>query len=71
MKILMSLVLIVLVLLTSGIHVYFVWKKGDRRMLYTQLSLLGLTIIAGILGVWGVTEPSISTLINGISPFKK
>jgi hypothetical protein len=71
MKILMSLVLIVLILLTSGIHVYFVWKKGDRRTLYTQLSLLGLTIIAGILGVWGVTEPSISTLINGISPFKK
>lgn len=71
MKIIMSLVLIVLILLTSGVHVYFIWKKGDRRTLYTQLSLLGLTIIAGILGVWGVTEPSISTLINGISPFKK
>jgi hypothetical protein len=67
----MSIVLIVLILLTSGVHVYFVWKKGDRRTLYTQLSLLGLAIIAGILGVWGVTEPSISTLINGISPFKK
>jgi hypothetical protein len=67
----MSLVLIVLILLTSGVHVYFVWQKGDRRTLYTQLSLLGLSIIAGILGVWGVTEPSISKLINGISPFNK
>ena len=71
MNIIMSLVLIILILLTSGIHLYFVWKKRDLRTLYTQIGILGLTVILGILSIWGFTEPSISTLFDTISPFKK
>ena len=69
MKIFLCLLLIVLVILSSGIHLYFVWKGKDYRTLVTQMGVLGVAIILGILVIYHLTEPSISTLLNTLSPF--
>ncbi len=68
MKILLSLLLIVLIVLTSGYHAYFVWKSKNYKMLFVQLGIVGLTVIAEILAVYDLAGPSISKLLNMLSP---
>ncbi|GGH88418.1 hypothetical protein JOD43_000718 [Pullulanibacillus pueri] len=67
MKILTCLLLIILLLLTSGLHLYFVWKKKDFKTLLTQVAILGLTILFGILAIYNVDHLSISRLLNAIN----
>lgn len=71
MKILLSLLFIVLIILTTGFHAYFVWKSKDYKMLFVQLGIVGLTIIAGILVIYDLSDPSISELLNMLSPLEQ
>lgn len=69
MKILLSLLLILLILATSGLHIYFVWKRKDYKTLFIQLGIIGLTIIFGIITIYDVDLYSISKILNLMNPF--
>lgn len=71
MNILLSLLLIVLIALTAGTHIYFVWKRKNYKMLVVQLGIVGLTIILGILNIYDISDPSIAKLLNMLSPLDK
>lgn len=69
MKILLSLLLILLILATSGLHIYYVWKRKDYKTLVIQLGIIGLTIIFGIFTIYTDDLYSISKLLNMMNPF--
>ena len=71
MTILLSILLIVLIVLTTGYHAYFVWKRKDYKMLLVQLGIVGLAIIAVILVVYNLRDPSISKLLKWVSTLEK
>jgi hypothetical protein len=71
MKILFSLLLVILIVLTSGSHTYFVWKKKDFRTLSIQIGILGLAILAGIVVINDISYLSISKVFNMLSPLEK
>ncbi|HEX6923027.1 MAG TPA: hypothetical protein VF149_04320 [Bacillales bacterium] len=71
MNILMGLLLIILVLGTTGYHGYFVWQRKNYKTLWVQVGIAGISIIAGILIIYGGPDPSISRLLNLLSPLQK
>ncbi|WP_164670171.1 hypothetical protein [Virgibacillus doumboii] len=71
MNILLSLLLIVLIVLTTGTHIYFVWKGKNHKMLFVQLAIIGLTIILCVMTIYDIRDPSISKFLNALSPLQK
>lgn len=71
MNLLLSLLIILLIVLTSGTHLYFVWKGKHNKILYVQISIIILAILLGVWTIYHITTPSIATLFNEISPFGK
>ncbi|WP_034261886.1 hypothetical protein [Bacillus sp. J33] len=71
MKILLSLLLVILVVLTAGTHIYFVWRKKDFKTLMIQIGIAGLAILAGIVIITDLSYLSISKILNTISPLEK
>lgn len=69
MKILLSLLFILLIFATSGIHTYIVWKRKDFKTLYIQLGIIGLAVILGVITIYNFDIPSISKQLNMLSPF--
>ncbi|SEI04310.1 hypothetical protein SAMN05192559_10865 [Halobacillus karajensis] len=70
MDLLLSLLLIILIVLTTGTHVYFVWKRHQRKMLCAQLGIIGLAIILGVWTIYDPANPSISKWLTTWSPLK-
>lgn len=70
MNILLCLLLIVLIAITTGTHIYFVWKKKDYKTLFVQFGIVSLSIVAGILVIYNLADPSISKLLNMLSPLE-
>ncbi|MDR4949805.1 hypothetical protein [Neobacillus cucumis] len=69
MNILISVLFIILVLGTSGLHMYFIWKKKEYKTLFAQLGILGLAIVGGVLTIYNFPNLfSISKLLNLLSP---
>lgn len=71
MNLTLSLVMIILVVVTLGYSVFVVWKKKDLKTLSLQMIFGGLAIIAGILLIYHVPVPSMSRLLNLLTPFEK
>lgn len=71
MKILLCLLLIGLIVLSITPHFYFVWKKKDYRTLMIQVGIIGLAIVSGIIAIYDVNIPSLSGLLNTLSPLEK
>lgn len=71
MNILSSLLLILLVVLSTGTHIYFVWKGKHYKMLFVQVGIVSIAVILGIVAIYGFPEPSISKLFNMLSPLGK
>ncbi|MGJ7919454.1 hypothetical protein [Neobacillus sp. LXY-4] len=71
MDILFSLFFIGLVLLSSGIHAYFVWKKEDYKTLKVQVGIISLAILGGIFLIFNYNDASIASLLNGLSPLEE
>ncbi|MFD2924547.1 hypothetical protein [Halobacillus naozhouensis] len=68
MNSLLCLLLVVLIVLTTGTHIHFVWKRNHYKMLAAQLGIISLTIILSILAIYDLSDPSISKLLNMLSP---
>lgn len=69
MNILLSLLFISLVVATSGLHVFFIWKRKDYKTLFVQIGMIGLAIIAGVLSIYNIPDLySIAKLLNLLSP---
>lgn len=69
MNILISVLFIILVLGTSGLHMYFIWKKKEYKTLFAQLGIIGLAIVGGVLTIYNSPDLfSISKLLNLLSP---
>jgi hypothetical protein len=71
MRILLCLFLIGLMIITTIPYSYKVLKKGQYKTLFVQGGILGLAIIAGILLIYDVRDPSISNMLNKLSPIGK
>ena len=71
MKILMSLLLAFLIIITTSYHGYFIWKNKDYKTLIIQIGIVCLTIVAGILVVNDPSYVSISKILNMLSPIEK
>ena len=71
MKLLLILLFVLLIGATSGVHLYYVWKKKDMKTLIVQVSIIGLAIIGGICLIYDLNDPSISNLLNTFSPLEK
>ncbi|WP_243299160.1 hypothetical protein [Bacillus litorisediminis] len=71
MKLLLILLFVLLIGATSGVHLYYVWKKKDIKTLIVQASIIGVAIIGGIFVICDLNDPSISNLLNNLSPLEK
>lgn len=71
MKIIVSLLLIILIGLSSGLHLYFVWRERDRKTLCIQIGLIGVAMLVGIMIIFGIQDPSLSSMLNYLSPLDK
>ncbi|TFJ93578.1 hypothetical protein [Lentibacillus salicampi] len=71
MTILMILLLFILMALTTGWHVRFAWKRKKHNLLFIQIGIISLAFLLGILTIYNVSELSISSVFNTISPVDK
>lgn len=71
MRIILTLLLIGLIVMTTVPFSYNVLKKGQYKILFVQAGIIGLAIIAGIFLIYGIREPSISSIFNTLSPIGK
>jgi len=71
MNILLSLLLVFLIILTTGSHIYFVWKKKDYKTLMIQIGIAGIALLAGIVIITDISSLSISKILNTLSPIEK
>lgn len=69
MNTLLFILFIILVGITTGYQLYSTWKNKDKKIMYIQLSILGLAIVLGGVLFYQIQIPSISKLFNIISPF--
>ncbi|MBC8015314.1 MAG: hypothetical protein H7X79_06165 [Sporomusaceae bacterium] len=68
MEIFISLIFILLVLASSGSHVYMAMKGKKTKMLFIQIGILGLVIAGGIFSIYRVPDPSIATILGAVIP---
>lgn len=68
MRIFISLILVVLVLASSGINIYMAIKKNETKMLFVQIGILGLVIAGGIFSIYFIPEPSIARMLGVAIP---
>ena len=68
MNIFISLVFCVLVIGSSGFHVYMSIKKKDTKVLYIQLGILAIVIIGGVFSIQLVPDPSIAKILGVVIP---
>lgn len=71
MKLFLSFLLIFLVVLSTGFHAYFVWKGKHYKMLFVQLGIVSVAVIVGVSIIYDFSDPSISKLLNMLSPLEK
>ena len=69
MKTILFLLFFLLIGVTSGFQLYASWKTKDKKVMFIQLSILGLAIILGGAQIYQIQIPSISKMFNMISPF--
>ncbi|HWO95882.1 MAG TPA: hypothetical protein VNM45_06025 [Bacillus sp. (in: firmicutes)] len=70
MNILWSICLLVLMLVSAGYHLYLVLKKKDKTTFIVQIAILGLAALGGVLAIYHITDPSLSKILNVISPLQ-
>ncbi len=70
MKLLLTLLLFLFIMGSSSVHIYHVWRSKNYKTLYMQLATIGIAFAAAILVVYEFQVPSISELMNRMSPFK-
>jgi hypothetical protein len=68
MDILISILFIVLIFGSSGAHLYFVLKNKDKKTFLAQLTILLIAALGGVLAIYNLTDPSLSKMLNNISP---
>lgn len=68
MKIFISLIFALLVLASSGSHVYLAVKGKETKMLCIQIGILGLVIAGGIFSIYRVSDPSIAKILGVVIP---
>jgi cell division protein FtsW (lipid II flippase) len=71
MKILLCLLLIGLVMITTLPYTFSELKKQEYKTLFVQMGIIGLALIAGILIIYDFRDPSISRMLNILSPIGK
>jgi CHASE2 domain-containing sensor protein len=69
MNILLTLVLFLFIVVTSGTNVYQAWQAKNKKMLLCQFGIIGLSILGVILIIFDIDVPSFSSLMNLVSPF--
>lgn len=69
MKTLLLLLFILLVGITTGFPLYSSWKRKDKKVMIIQVGILGLAIVLGGMLIYQLQLPSVSKLLNTISPF--
>jgi uncharacterized transporter YbjL len=69
MKTLLFLLFILLVGITTGSPLYSSWKRKDKKVMIIQMGILGLAIVLGGVLIYEFQLPSVSKLLNTISPF--
>jgi hypothetical protein len=68
MDILSSLIFFVLVVASSGSHVYLAIKGKERKMFCIQIGILGLVIAGGIISIYRAPDPSIAKILGVVIP---
>lgn len=68
MEILISLIFTLLVLASSGSHVYMAIKGKETKMLCIQIGILGLVLMGGISSIYCVPDPSIAKILGVVIP---
>jgi len=69
MKILFSIILILLIFVTTGLQLFYVWKKGDRKTMWVQIVIMAIAMIGGIMTIYNESTPSLAYFLNRLSPF--
>ena len=68
MKIFISLILFLLVLASSGSHIYMAIKGKETKMICIQIGILGLVIAGGFFSIYRVSDPSIAKILGIVIP---
>ncbi|KQL54892.1 hypothetical protein AN964_16195 [Heyndrickxia shackletonii] len=68
MKILFSIILILLIFVTTGLQLFYVWKKGDRKTMWVQIVIMAIAMIGGIMAIYNENTPSLAYFLNRLSP---
>jgi lipoprotein signal peptidase len=70
MNILLSILLPIIMFVSAGSHLYFVWKNKDKKTFIVQITIICFAALGGILAIYNIMDPSISKILNTISPLK-
>jgi TRAP-type C4-dicarboxylate transport system permease small subunit len=71
MKILSILLLIGLIVITTLPYTFRELKNQEYKTLFVQMGIIGLAVVAGIFLIYELREPSISRILNILSPIGK
>ncbi|WP_170006153.1 hypothetical protein [Bacillus fonticola] len=71
MSILLILLLIVLILATTGFHIFHSWKMKEYRTFIFQTGIVSLSIVGGVVIIQDPHLVSISEWLNALSPLGK
>ena len=68
MKIFVGLIFALLVLASSGSHIYMAIKRNETKMLCIQIGIVGLVIAGGFFFIYHVPDPSIAKILGIVIP---
>lgn len=68
MNIFISLIFALLVMASSGSHVYMAIKRKETKMLCIQIGILGLVLAGGLFSIYRVPDPSIAKILGVVIP---
>jgi len=71
MKLLSFLLFVGLVAISTGPHLYYLWKREERNTFKVVIGILSLAAVAGLILIFGIQVPSIASLFNSLNDLVK
>lgn len=71
MKIVSLLLFVGLLVISTGPHFYYLWKKEDYKTFKVIVGIISLTLAAGVILIFSIQLPSIANIFNSMNHFVK
>lgn len=71
MKILSFFLFVGFVVISTGPHLYYLWKREEHNTFKVVVGIVSLAAVAGIILIFGIQVPSIASLFNSLNDLVK